>query len=130
MASAITNRLLCFALLVATAITQPAHQIPWVESVVHSATSEFTPFITYDGPTGSGYSFPSPRPTGTQQPTPSPTTSACSYWMEEIEHQGVAAFNPNATYQVFRNVKDYGAKGNGVSDDTGLLYMCVWLYCC
>jgi glucan 1,3-beta-glucosidase len=39
--------------------------------------------------------------------------------MEEIEHQGIAAFNPDTSYDVFRNVKDYGAKGDGVTDDTG-----------
>lgn len=33
------------------------------------------------------------------------------YWLESIAHQGVAAFNPNLSYKVFRNVKDYGAKG-------------------
>lgn len=33
------------------------------------------------------------------------------YWLADISHQGVAAFNPDSTYQVFRNVKDYGAKG-------------------
>ena len=35
---------------------------------------------------------------------------ATPYWYEEIPHQGVAAFGP-AGYQVYRNVKDYGAKG-------------------
>jgi len=38
--------------------------------------------------------------------------SSCSYWMEDIQHQGLAAFNSNPSgYTVFRNVKDYGAKG-------------------
>lgn len=34
------------------------------------------------------------------------------YWLADIPHQGIAAFNPNpSTYKVFRNVKEYGAKG-------------------
>jgi len=37
-----------------------------------------------------------------------------SYWLADIKHQGIAAFNSNpSSYTVFRNVKDYGAKGNG-----------------
>ncbi|KZT64335.1 glycoside hydrolase family 55 protein [Daedalea quercina L-15889] len=41
------------------------------------------------------------------------------YWMEKIKHQGVAAFNSRPDqYQVFRNVKDFGAIGDGRADDT------------
>lgn len=41
------------------------------------------------------------------------------FWMEAIKHQGTSPFNPNtAGYQVFRNVKDFGAKGDGKTDDS------------
>lgn len=40
-------------------------------------------------------------------------TDDTSYWLADIAHQGIAAFNSDpSSYTVFRNVKDYGAKGN------------------
>ncbi|PBK58892.1 exo-beta-1,3-glucanase [Armillaria solidipes] len=57
----------------------------------------------------------------------SPLTSGTAapsnpYWLQNIKHQGTSAFNSNpGSYKVFRNVKDFGAVGNGVTDDTAAI---------
>ncbi|KAF4994987.1 hypothetical protein FGRMN_5434 [Fusarium graminum] len=37
------------------------------------------------------------------------------YWLEEIDHLGTSPYYPDKSYPVFRNVKDYGAVGDGGS---------------
>ncbi|KAH9921800.1 beta-1,3-glucanase [Fomitopsis serialis] len=60
------------------------------------------------------------RPTFNDSPVgPGNAAPGEPYWMERVNHQGVAAFNPKPdAYQVFRNVKDFGAVGDGRADDT------------
>lgn len=37
--------------------------------------------------------------------------AASNYWISSIERNGAVAFGDGGDYQVFRNVKDFGAKG-------------------
>lgn len=41
---------------------------------------------------------------------PATTSTASGYWLASIKRQGTVAFGPSP-YSVFRNVKDFGAKG-------------------
>jgi len=54
------------------------------------------------------------------------------YWLEKMKHQGLSAYNKDpASYRTFRNVKDFGAKGDGVTDDTqAILSVYVLPYLC
>ncbi|KAH7400751.1 exo-beta 1,3 glucanase-like protein [Phaeosphaeria sp. MPI-PUGE-AT-0046c] len=41
------------------------------------------------------------------------------YWLNDMSGKGIASFNKDpAGYKVFRNVKDYGATGDGITDDS------------
>lgn len=44
--------------------------------------------------------------------------AASSYWLSTIQRQGAVPFGNSTDYKVFRNVVEYGAKGDGMTDDT------------
>ena len=72
--------------------------------------------VVYIGPRGSDTAAHKTSSTSSGAVTP---TSA-PYWLEQVKHQGIAAFNPSpSTYQVFRNVKDFGAKGKSTEELPG-----------
>ena len=112
--------------------------IPQLEQLITSQLELFANYTDYDGPTGTAsialakstahaVITASPRTTSAPSlPTASATVAvrdagpqkheikkrqAAAYWYESIAHQGRAAFNSDSTYKVYRNVKDYGAKG-------------------
>ncbi|WPH02951.1 Hypothetical protein R9X50_00582300 [Acrodontium crateriforme] len=93
-------------------------QIPEVEQYVESMLEDFHHYTNYPGPSSTYWHHPHPAPTH----VPHPPKDKCDYWMADIKHQGIAAFNADpAGYQVFRNVMDFGAKGDGVTDDTAAI---------
>lgn len=80
--------------------------IPQVDQLVNSALQSLSQYTDYHGPK-EGASSNNGQGHGHNGSGPD-----TSYWLADFAHQGYAAFNPNAsTYKVFRNVKDYGAKG-------------------
>ena len=102
-----------------TSLAQHVHfEPPLVHKYVESMMSEFHHYTDYPGPSPTWWHH-HPHPPYPTHPIPHPPKDQCDYWLADIKHQGVAAFNPNPdTYQVFRNVKAFGAKGDGMTDDT------------
>lgn len=41
-----------------------------------------------------------------------------TFWIGDITHNGTSPFLGNSSYVVYRNVKDFGAVGDGTTDDS------------
>ncbi|KAJ3169315.1 hypothetical protein HK101_011499 [Irineochytrium annulatum] len=64
---------------------------------------------------------PTPDGLEARQCTLAGPTAQPASWMLGVKHQGISPFNGDSSYKVFRNVKDYGAVGDGVHDDTAAI---------
>lgn len=96
----------------ASLLTNAQHvdlSIPQTERYVSSMLSRFSSYTEYVAPPSAPTAIPKSQVTTHANVQ----AASCAFWMESIAHQGKAAFNNNSTYAVFRNVKDFGAKGTG-----------------
>ncbi|KAI0433794.1 glycoside hydrolase family 55 protein [Xylaria sp. FL1042] len=89
--------------------------IPAVEDAVSLQLAEFSAYYA----DAANKTFDSSDATSSHEARAVKERQTSSYWYETIAHQGLSAFNDNpTTYKVYRNVKDYGAIGDGKHDDT------------
>ncbi|KAF2972638.1 hypothetical protein GQX73_g912 [Xylaria multiplex] len=91
--------------------------IPAVEEAVSLQLAEFSEY--YADADVANKTFDSSGTLSSHDARSIEERQSSSYWYETIAHQGISAFNDDpTTYKVYRNVKDYGAKGDGKTDDT------------
>jgi glucan 1,3-beta-glucosidase len=69
-------------------------EIPQVKAIVDDIMAKVEEYVHFDG-----------NETGTIE-----KRQSSSYWYENIPHRGISAFGPQG-YAVYRNVKDFGARG-------------------
>jgi glucan 1,3-beta-glucosidase len=109
-------RFLALAFAIAPAVllgTAEKLDIPQVDEVVQHVLEENSDYVHYQAPPGTSNKTSKSE---AAQNVKAAAASGQAYWYEQIDHQGISAFGPSG-YKVYRNVKDYGAKGTS-SDDS------------
>lgn len=81
------------------------YQPPQIEAIVNEILEEYNDYVHYNG-TAVGV----PEFVVQEVELELEKRQGGSYWYEQIAHRGISAFGPPG-YQVYRNVKDYGARG-------------------
>lgn len=85
--------------------------IPQIQEAIKAQNLLFSKYVTYSGPVGAAQVEAQQTLARFNNLAVTPQ-AASPYWYESIAHQGVAAFNTQSGYKVFRNAKAYGAKGS------------------
>lgn len=111
-------RFLSLSLLALGAVARQ-FPIPQVDAAVSQVLSEYSAYTTHTAPAVEASGAFTPQQAPAKFAAAAVTDPA--YWFANIAHQGKSAFNTDTSYVVWRNVKDYGAKGDGVSDDTNAI---------
>ncbi|EKG16619.1 Pectin lyase fold/virulence factor [Macrophomina phaseolina MS6] len=120
------SALFTFLSVLGTATAQgPHYKIAEVQDLVDGMLDQFKQYATFQGADKAPLAI-DPHAEAPTSPTAADLqtrqAAACApYWLENIKHQGKSAFNTNSSYVVFRNVKSYGANGDGVTDDTAAI---------
>jgi len=78
-------------------------EIPEVVEVVNEIKAQYSEYFHYNGSDIPYHNLTTRGDTVEER-------QSGAYWYEQIAHQGIAATGPGG-YQVYRNVKDYGARG-------------------